>query len=159
MGVKVKDFSIFLLTSEKIFSVLDLVLQDYEGATNIKEFSQLVQTLSKYFDVEDYINNYPDTIQTEWLFRQLRKTLRKKELLCADLEAIYDEVKPFLFRYVVKTLVDENGYFDSFSISAYKKVCKLLIIEDAFEFLESYTEGLRICRGKLKKVFIEKWKS
>ena len=158
--VVVKDFSIFILPCEKVISVLKLLYQD-EGREG-KEYKTLRNALEKYVDVEEFNKKFPTEITNskDWLIDQLSKKLKKprKELIVEDVINIWEEIKPLLFRYVANLMVDKEGYFDCYAISAYKKICKILIEEEAFEYLDAYTEGLRVCKGKLKEEFLKRYR-
>jgi len=144
----VKNFSIFLSPCDRIVYILMLLNQD-RGRSE-REYKALKETLERYVDVEEFTQKYPIEIKNskEWLIKQLRKP---------PLE-IWEEVKPLLFKYVANLMVNRDGYFDCYAISAYKRICKILIEQKAFEYIERYSENLRICKGKVREEFLKRYR-
>jgi len=148
--VCVRDFSVSLFPYEKLIGALWLLFQDY--GMEEKEYRQLKEVLEKYVNVEEFFEKFPEIKDTqEWLSSQ--PNLAKR-----NIAEVWEEVKPFLFQYVANLMVDKDGYFDCYAISAYKKICKILIEENAFEYLDQYSEGLRICKGKLREEFLKRYR-
>ena len=153
-GAKVLKFEVFLTPPLKICYLLDFLFQMHPY--NDKTLLQLEGLLSRFFDMEEFFKKTPFIDCEEWVETQLLKKFKNPTY--EDIEKIYEKAKFYLFKYIVKSFLVDSNIFDSFAIGAYKRVCVLLIIEGAFEYLEYYVEGLRACRGKLKESFIKKFK-
>ena len=149
--VLVKDLSVSLFPHDRLIYTLTLLSQDV--GRNEREYKDLKKALEKYVDVEEFIKKYPVEIKNpeEWLIKQLKQNQN-------DVLDIWEETKPLLFKYVANLMVDKDGYFDCYAISAYKRICKILIEQGVFEYLDTYSENLRVCKGKVKEEFLKRYR-